>query len=76
MRLRNELAGGRHVVRLREIKGGSALAGIEVLEQTAALRVDHTSGKRAPVAQRVSGGRFDLGDLGAEVNEKFCGVRT
>jgi hypothetical protein len=26
--------------------------------------------------ERISGGRLDLGDLGTEVHEKLCGVRT
>ena len=76
MRPRDELAGGRQVVRPGQIEGGAALAGVEVVEQAGTLGVGYSPGKRAPSAQRIPGGRLDLGDLGAEVDEKLCGVRT
>ncbi len=76
MRLCDQGVGGRHVVGLRQIECGATLSGIEVGEQAAAVRVGYAGGERTPAAQRVSRRRLYLGDLGAEVDEKLCGVRT
>jgi hypothetical protein len=76
MRAGDELTGGRQVRRLCEVKGAAAFAPVEVLEQSATCGVGDPGGERAPPAERISGGRLDLGDLGTEVHEKLCGVRT
>jgi hypothetical protein len=72
----DQFARGRDAVGLREVQCGAALSGVEILEQAAAQGVRSTAGKGPPAAQRVSRGRLDLDDLGTEVDEKLCGVRT
>ena len=69
VRPRDQLAGVRASVAPR-------LPALRYSNKPAALRVGDAAGERTPAAQRVSGGRLDLGDLGTEVDEKLCGVRT
>ena len=51
-----------------------ALAGVEVLEQSAAIGIGLAAGKRAPPAQRIPFRSFDFGDVSAKVDEQFAAV--
>ena len=74
VRRRDEFSSQRAIVLIRQIQTGSALSGVDVLEQPGPLGVGDAVGKRSPSSQRVAAGRFDLEDVRTEVDEQLGAV--
>jgi hypothetical protein len=70
---RREVAPALGVV---EVEDGAALVGVAVEERERAVRRMDVAGERRPQASRISAGRFDLDDVGAEVREQASGQRA
>ena len=58
-----------------EIDCQSALSGVEIFEEAAAVRIRLATGKRPPPPQRIPRRWFDLVHVGAEVDEELRAIR-